>query len=124
VRGESYRLQASLLVAIVFWGLSFTAIKLALVHMSWVTLTFLRLAIASGLFVTYIAIARQGKSIERRDLPRIALIGFVAFTAYHLLLNLGEMDPATTAGTSALVIASAPAFLAILAVVMLKERVS
>jgi len=124
VRHDSAALHGSLLVAIVFWGLAFTAIKLALAHMSWITLTFLRLAIASGLFVIYLAVAKPKTRMERRDLPRMALIGFVAFTAYHLFLNLGEMDPNTTAGTSALVIASAPAFLAILAVLMLKEKVT
>ncbi len=124
VRRDSAVLHGSLLVAIVFWGLAFTAIKLALAHMSWITLTFLRLAIASGLYVVYLTAMKPTTRIERRDFPKIALIGFVAFTAYHLFLNLGEMDPNTTAGTSALVIASAPAFLTILAVVMLKEKVT
>jgi len=113
-----------MLVAIVFWGLAFIAIKLALEHISWITLTFLRLAIASVLFIIYLAVAKPETKIERRDLPKIALLGLVAFTAYHLFLNLGEMDPSTTAGTSALVVASAPAFLAILAVVMLHEKVT
>jgi len=124
VRRESLGLHGSILVAIVFWGLAFTAIKLALAHMSWITLTFLRLLIASGLYAVYLAVAKQKMRIERRDIPRIALIGFCAFTAYHLFLNLGEMDPMTTAGTSALVIASAPAFMAVLAVIILKEKVT
>ncbi len=107
-----------------FWGLAFTVIKLALVHMSWVTLTLLRFVFASCIFIIYFVVCTPQPRIETRDLPMMALIGFCGFTGYHMFLNLGETDPQTTAGTSALVIASAPAFMAILASWRLKERIT
>ena len=124
MRREDLTIHGSLLVTVVLWGLAFTAIKLALEHMSWVTLTILRFCLASGLFASSLWFFPPKVRIDRRDLPMLALIGFCGFTGYHLFLNLGEADPQTTAGTSAIVIASAPAFMAILAVWRLKEKVT
>ena len=124
MRRDELVLHGSLVFVIVFWGLAFTAIKVALEHMSWVTLTLLRFSTAAVPFAIYLAWARPKPPIARKDLPMVALLGFLGFTGYHLFLNLGEADPRTTAGTSALVIASAPAFIAILAVLLLKEKVT
>ncbi len=53
----------------------------------------------------------------------LVLLAFFGFTGYHLFLNLGETDPNVSAGTAALIIASAPAFIAIFAIPLLKERI-
>ncbi len=113
-----------MLVLVLFWGLAFVAIKAADEHMSWITLTFLRFVFADVLFLGYLAI-RKGERVvpPRRDwLPLLAL-GFLGFTGYHLFLNLGESNPDVTAGTAALVIASDPAFIALLAVPLLREKI-
>ena len=113
-----------MLVLVLFWGLAFVAIKAADEHMSWVTLTFLRFVFADVLFLGYLAI-RKGERVvpPRKDwLPLLAL-GFLGFTGYHLFLNLGESNPDVTAGTAALIIASDPAFIALLAVPLLREKI-
>jgi len=112
-----------MLVLVVLWGLAFVAIKQALVSMSWITLTFLRFAIADVLFVVYLV--RTGdirRPPARKDLPMLVLLAFFGFTGYHLFLNLGETDPTVTSGTAALIIASVPAFMAVLAIPILHER--
>ncbi len=120
---RGWSLHASMIVLVVFWGLAFVAIKQALVHMSWITLTFLRFATADVLFVAYLAGTRQVRSLPHgKDLGMLALLAFFGFTGYHLFLNLGESDPGVTAGTAALIIASAPAFIALFAITLLKER--
>ncbi len=118
-------LHASMLVLVLFWGLAFVAIKAADEHMSWVTLTFLRFVFADLLFLGYLAVRPSERVLPRRDdwLPLVAL-GFLGFTGYHLFLNLGESNPDVTAGTAALIIASDPAFIAILAVPILRERLN
>ncbi len=116
-------LHASLILLVVFWGLAFVAIKQALVHMSWITLTFLRFAVADVLFLAYLV--RSGevrRPPARGDVPMLVLLAFLGFTGYHLFLNLGETDPTVTAGTAALIISSAPAFIALFAIPLLKER--
>ncbi len=124
MRREDTALHGFLLIAVIFWGLAFTVIKLALVHMSWVTLTLLRFTFASCIFIIYLAVSTSQPRIMTKDLPMVALIGFCGFTGYHMFLNIGEADPQTTAGTSALVIASAPIFMAILASWRLREKIT
>src|SRR5437773_1392531 len=100
-----------MVLLVLFWGLAFVAIKQALAYMSWITLTFLRFAVADGLFVGYLVATRQIRQPPARvDLPMLVLLAFFGFTGYHLFLNLGETDPNVSAGTAALIIASAPAF--------------
>src|SRR5438477_9784697 len=121
--GASRVVHGSMLFLVLVWGLAFVAIKQALVYMSWITLTFLRFAVADLLFVGSLAARRQLRPAPRRaDLPRLTLLAFVGFTGYHLFLNLGETDPTVTAGTAALIIASTPAFIAVLSIPLLRER--
>jgi len=120
-----WALHASMLLVVVFWGLAFVGIKQALEHMSWITLTFLRFAVADVLFAAYLlGWARDHTPPGRRDLPALVALGFLGFTGYHLFLNLGEADPDVTAGTAALIIAAAPAFIAIFAAPVLRERLT
>ncbi len=113
-----------MVVLVLFWGLAFVAIKAADEHMSWVTLTFLRFVFADVLFLGYLAVRKKERVMPpRKDwLPLLAL-GFLGFTGYHLFLNLGESNPDVTAGTAALIIASDPAFIALLAVPLLREKI-
>src|SRR5437667_186746 len=123
-RDRGWTLHASLIVLILFWGLAFVAIKQALAYMSWITLTFLRFAVADVLFVGYLLVTRQIRNPPaRNDVPMLVILAFFGFTGYHLFLNLGETDPNVSAGTAALIIASAPAFIALFAIPLLKERI-
>ena len=114
-----------MLVLVLFWGLAFVAIKAADERMSWITLTFLRFLFADFLFLGYLAVRKRERVVPpRKDwLPLIGL-AFLGFTGYHLFLNLGESNPDVTAGTAALIIASDPAFIALLAVPLLRERLT
>ena len=113
-----------MVVLVLFWGLAFVAIKAADEQMSWITLTFLRFVFADVLFLGYLALRKSERVWPRRQdwVPLLAL-GFLGFTGYHLFLNLGESNPDVTAGTAALIIASDPAFIALLAIPLLKERI-
>lgn len=117
---ESYLTVAAISL---FWGLAFVAIKSSLEVLSPVGLTFLRLALSSILFLLYLAVWGRGSGVpEVRDLPMIALLGLLGFTAYHLSLNFGQQY--TTAGLSSLVVASAPIFIVIFSASLLNERLT
>ncbi len=121
---RAWTVHAPMVLLVLFWGLAFVAIKAALASMSWVTLTFLRFVVADVLFFGYLV--RSGnvrRPPARADLPMLLVLAFLGFVGYHLFLNLGETDPNVTAGTAALIIASAPAFMALLAIPILKERI-
>src|SRR5205823_8356508 len=76
------------------------------------------------LFVGSLAATQRLRPLpQKRDLPRLALLAFIGFTGYHLFLNLGESDPTVTAGTASLIIASTPAFIAAMSILLLRERI-
>jgi drug/metabolite transporter (DMT)-like permease len=59
---------------------------------------------------------------KKQDLSAIAILGLLGITAYHLLLNYGEVT--VTAGAASLLVNTAPIFTALLAIAFLKERLS
>jgi len=93
-----------IMILCLFWGLAFVAIKIGLDYVSPATLTFLRFLISSIGFAIYFITNKS--SIPLKIIPRIALLGFVGFTIYHLSLNLGETQ--TSSGVASLVITTAP----------------
>jgi drug/metabolite transporter (DMT)-like permease len=78
-----------------------------------------RLAVASaalGLAAPFLKVRRP----RLRDLPLIALCGAAGMTAYQLLLNSGER--VVPAGTSSLLVVTAPVYASLLATCFLGER--
>jgi drug/metabolite transporter (DMT)-like permease len=57
---------------------------------------------------------------RRRDLPGLALAGFLGFSFYNVALNIGEQS--IPAGTASLIIASSPIYVALFATLVLHER--
>jgi len=110
---------------IVFWGLAFAAIKQVTNEgMSFVSLTVLRFSMASAVFAVYLAVTPTARvPIAREDVAALVILGSLAFTGYHFLLNYGEGSGAAS-GSSALIIATAPAFMVVLAVLKLKEKLT
>lgn len=113
------RLLAALAVTLVLWASAFAGIRAALDSYGPGHLALLRLGVASVALAVYAAVTRM-KMPETRDLPAVALAGFLAFTAYHLGLNYGELT--VSAGSASLLINTAPIFTALLATAFLGER--
>jgi len=82
-------------------------------------LALLRFLIASFALLIYGA-AVGLRPPAREDLPKLAVLGLLGFTVYHLALNYGEQT--VSAGAASMLIASGPIFTALLAVVFLGER--
>jgi drug/metabolite transporter (DMT)-like permease len=97
---------------ILFWGTSFTGIRMALDGFSPGPLAMLRFTIAS-LVLWSIALVQPVAPPALRDLPRLALLGAIGITTYHLCLNFGQQTVAP--GTTALLIQTAPVFTAVFA---------
>jgi len=113
------RLSIAVVAAVFFAASAFPAISASLEGYSPGHLALLRFLIAS--FVLAIYAAFSGIRLPAaRDLPAVAVAGFLAFSAYNVLLGYGQMT--VPAGTASLLIASIPAFTALWAVAFLKER--
>ena len=124
------RVLLALVGTIVLWASAFAAIRAALagppplagpLGYSPAHLALLRFLIASVLLLGYALVTRM-RLPALRDVPTIALSGFLGVTVYHLALYFGEQT--VSAGAASLIIASQTVFVAILATLFLRERVS
>jgi drug/metabolite transporter (DMT)-like permease len=115
------RTFAALAFTIVTWGSAFAGIRAAMENDAYSPghLALLRFLVASATLAVYAALTRM-RLPDRRDLPRIMILGFLGITVYHVALNYGEVS--VTAGAASLLIASSPVFTAILATIFLGEQ--
>ncbi len=112
----------TLFLLAVLWGSAFPGIKLGLEGLSAGHLTLLRHLVASVCFVPYLALTGRRVWPERRDVPFFFLLGLFGYFVYHTALNFGELN--VSAGAASLIIATAPAFTAVVAYFLLSERLS
>jgi drug/metabolite transporter (DMT)-like permease len=114
-------LRPALAVAltILFWGSSFTGIRVALDSFSPGPLALLRFTTASIVLLTA-AVISPVPFPKREDWPRTAGLALIGITIYHLCLNFGQQT--VPPGTTALLIQTAPVFTAVFAHVAGIER--
>jgi drug/metabolite transporter (DMT)-like permease len=105
----------------VLWASAFAAIREAVRALGWEHLSVLRLALAA-LALGGLAAWRRVGWPSRRDLPLLALCALSGMTAYQVLLNAGEVT--VPAATASLLVNVSPIFTALLAIVLLGERLS
>ena len=113
------RLLIALAVTVFFWAAAFAGIRAALDSYGPGELALFRLLVASVALAVYAAFVRM-RLPEARDLPAIAVAGFLALALYHVGLNFGELT--VSAGAASLLINTAPIFTALLATAFLGER--
>ncbi len=109
-------------VTLLLWSSAFAGIRVGLAagytagHV-----VLIRFLSASAVFVIYAAV-RKIAVPRLRDIPLIAVLGFSGISVYHIALTFGERT--VQAGTASLIIASAPAFTALIAAFALSERLN
>lgn len=108
-------------LTLILWASAFAGIKEGLVGYGPGELALLRFATASAVLGVY-AIYKRMRLPLLRDLPHLALAGALGITVYHIALNFGEQT--VTAGAASLLIASGPIFTALMATVVLGERLT
>jgi drug/metabolite transporter (DMT)-like permease len=107
---------------VVLWASAFPGIRAALAggydpgH-----LVLLRFLVASAFFALP-AIAGKIRLPRRKDLPGLAITGFLAITVYQLGVNYGEQT--VESGVASMLINSAPIWTVLMARLVLKERLS
>lgn len=106
-------------LTLVVWSSAFAGIRAGLAAYGPAHVALLRFLTASVVLAIYALITRMPLP-KARDLPAIALLGFLGITVYHLALTFGEVT--VTAGAASLIIAAAPMFSALLALFFLNER--
>ena len=111
----------ALAVALLFWASAFAGIRVALRTYTPAHLGLLRYSVASLVLALYARFAHF-RLPRRRDIPMLVLAGSLGITLYNLALNYGETR--VTAGSASLLVSSTPIWAALLAMFILRERLS
>lgn len=112
--------EAALAVMVLVWGVNFAVVKHALEDFDPLAFNALRFSIASVLVLGVLRAQGPLALPDRRDLPRILLLGLVGNLVYQLCFILG-LDR-TRAGTAAVVLALTPLITAFLSMLTGQER--
>jgi drug/metabolite transporter (DMT)-like permease len=107
------------LLAVVFWGTSFVATKLALRELSPTTLVFIRFAVGSVLMAVILLTRQERIRPAVAAWPWLLLMGFVGIFVHQLLQVHGLK--LTTATTTGWLIGLIPLWTAVLSRLLLKE---
>jgi drug/metabolite transporter (DMT)-like permease len=110
-----------MLLAILFWALNFSIIKIALREFSPHGFNGPRLVFASLLLLIFLWRKEGRLSVRRTDLPRLVALGIMGNTLYQLLFINGISR--TTASSTSLVMTMTPIFIALLSAVFIHERI-
>ena len=108
------------LFAVVVWGASFIATKIALIDISPVTIVWLRFAMGVLILGAGVLLRRQFSLPKAADWMYFALLGFLGITFHQWLQSTGLQT--SEASTTAWIIATTPVFMALLGWLVLKEK--
>jgi drug/metabolite transporter (DMT)-like permease len=108
------------LFAVVVWGASFIATKVALKEVSPVTIVWLRFGIGVILLGTAVVMRHQFALPARQEWGYFAMLGFSGITFHQWLQSNGLIT--AQASTTAWIVATTPVFMALLGWLLLKER--
>ena len=108
------------LFAVIVWGASFIATKIALEEISPITIVWLRFLM--GVMILGMAVYLRGQFAlpQRREWGYFAVLGFLGITFHQWLQSNGLQT--SEAGTTAWIVATTPVFMALLGWFILKER--
>ncbi|MBD8026935.1 DMT family transporter [Ureibacillus sp. Re31] len=112
------------LFTVLIWGSTFAANSFSL-HGGYSAghLILFRFIIASIIFALIAFIPKMKFRLpEKRDIWKIALLGWVGISGYHICATFGQLT--ISAGTAGMLIGSGPIFTTIFAILILKERLS
>jgi drug/metabolite transporter (DMT)-like permease len=114
---SAYAAAAGMTVA---FGLSFVATKYALRGFEPLLLALLRFTLAGGILWVVWRLRSGGERVSRRELGRMAVLGFVSLTVYFSFENTGIAR--TSASEAAILMATIPLFVVVLNTFTLRER--
>lgn len=118
-RLAAYGALAAVGLTILLWSSAFVGIRAALEEYTPGSLMLLRYLVASATLLVY-AVFTGMRLPEKGDLPAIALFGFLGFTVFNLGVGYGAVG--VSAGSTSLLVSTAPIFTALIAASFLKER--
>jgi drug/metabolite transporter (DMT)-like permease len=109
--------------AAVLFGASVVAVRIVVREVPPMTLALLRYGLGSLVLIATLVIAKRGLlRVQRRDIPYLALLGFILFTAFPVTFNEGVR--LTEASRAALLVATMPLWTLLLGRLVAREGLS
>ena len=116
---RSLAVYFGLFLTVTFWGASFVATKIALQIFMPATIVVLRFGIGLILIIAVVLLRRSWGYLKLKDLPMLALLGFLGVTFHQWLQVSGLKTAEATVGSW--IVATIPVCVAILGRFLLKE---
>jgi drug/metabolite transporter (DMT)-like permease len=113
-------IYAEALFAVIVWGASFIATKVALQDISPITVVWLRFLMGVVILGLVVILRRQFTLPDKKEWGYFALLGFLGIT-FHQWLQSNALQT-SEAGTTAWIVSTTPVFMALLGWVLLRER--
>ena len=113
---------AKVTFAVVAWGASFVATKVALQEISPVAVVWLRFAMGVAILGVAVAARKQFALPKLNELGYFALLGFIGITFHQWLQSTGLVT--AQASTTAWIVATTPVFIAFSGYLLLREGLS
>jgi len=110
------------LFAVVVWGASFIATKVALHDVSPITIVWLRFSLGVAILGLAVHLRGQFAWPHRNEWMYFSLLGFLGIT-FHQWLQSNALQT-SEAGTTAWIVSTTPVFMALLGWIVLNERLS
>jgi len=110
-----------MLVAVLFWAVNFSFVKIALREFSPLGFNGIRLFFASLILIIILFLSRESFSIARSDLWKIFVLGIIGNTVFQLFFIHGLNW--TTASNTSIVMAMTPVFVALLSTLLKHEKI-
>lgn len=110
------------LFAVIVWGASFIATKVALRDVSPVTVVWLRFSMGVIILGIAVAMRKQFEFLHRKEWLYFALLGFLGITFHQWLQSNGLQT--SEAGTTAWIVSTTPVFMALLGWIILREKLA
>lgn len=110
------------LFAVIVWGASFIATKIAVEQISPVSVVWIRFAMGIPILLVAVLMRKQFAFPKGSDWAYFALLGFLGISFHQWLQSNGLQTSQAT--TTAWIVSTSPVFIVILAWVILKEKIS
>lgn len=110
-----------MLLAVLFWAVNFSFIKIALRELTPLSFNGIRLFFASLILVLILLLSREGFSLSRTDFWKLFLLGIIGNTVFQMLFIHGLNW--TTASNTSIVMAMTPVFVALLSSLLKQEKI-
>jgi len=106
----------------IIWGLSFLSMKVSVGLLPPMTLALVRFLIGSVVLSIIYLIMEKEKRLNKKDIPILALSGFIGVSAYFYFANNGIQY--ISASSASIVIAAIPIFTLIAEIIFLKAELT